>query len=76
MWHIHFSRILTGTRKTRKVYLNNLYFLTCIQLAGFVLERSQAVLIKVSFHYFMVKSSGIFETGFRSVVDVDTDLLG
>ena len=76
MWHINFSGILTGTRKTRKVYLNILYFLTCIQLASFLLEISRVVLIKVSAHYFKMKSSGIFETGFRSVVAVDTDLLG
>jgi hypothetical protein len=76
MWHINFSRILTGLIKTRKVYLNILYFRTCIQLAGFVLERLPAVLIKISSHYFKVKSSGIFETGILSVVAVDTDLLG
>jgi hypothetical protein len=75
MWLVNFSRMFTGTRKTRKFYLNILYFLTCIQFAAFVLERSRAVLIKVSSHYFNVKSSGIFETGFRSVVAVDTDLL-
>jgi len=76
MWHINFSWILTGRRKTRKVYLSILYFLTCIQLAGFVLEGSRAVLNKVSSHYFQVKSSEIFKTGFRNVVAVATDLLG
>ena len=76
MWHIDLSRILKGLRKIRKVYRNILYFLTCIQSAGSVLERTPAILIKVSSNYFKAKTSGIFETGFRSFAVVDSHLLG